>query len=383
MGTIKKNAKTPGDQADRPANTARDIYGTDRRRRHTAPVPWGERLEELNQPFTDAVRRRRRATFFLVLIVVAVFGGTLFVAIQQYLLLSHRTIGTWDARFASPDKAPRSSLDLDTDLQAQFVLDELAEQAPTAIPASGNMPFNTEWVKQAGYYLAQADKSAKNERYPEAIAHYDKVLLIFPNIQGVHRQVGLIHLRQKEYDKAAKSLERSATEEEMTFGLANNLGVAYLALEDFKQAEKNFLVASTLNPDYPLAFFNLATLYLRTGELEKAEQFFQKYLKLKPEDLSAAQTYAMVLVQLKQWDKSIMLLKSISQAAPDVAPIHFRLAEALSHTGDLVGAVETLTRATSLVDPRKALAWMSRPEFDLLRNDPGFQKLLSELGASE
>ena len=346
-------------------------------------MSWGERLAELNQPFTDAMRRRRRATFFLVLIVIAVFGGTLYVAIRQYLLLTHRSIGTWDTRFASAGKTPKSSLDLDTDLQAQFVLDELAEQSATPIPESGDMPFTTEWVKQAGYYLAQAEKASKNERYDDAISHYRKALLIFPRMQGINRQMGLIHLRQKQYDKAVEDLEHAVAEEDMTFGLANNLGVAYLALENFKQAEKNFLIAATLNPKYPLAFFNLATLYLRTGELDKAADYFQKYLKLKPEDMSAGQTYAMVLVQLKQWEPAIAILKSISQATPDVAPIHFRLAEALSHTGDTKGAVEALTRATSLVDPRKALAWMSRPEFDLLRNDPGFQQLLSALGAGE
>jgi len=361
----------------------RDIYGTDRRRRHTAPISWGQRLEELNQPFTEAVRRRRRATVLLILVVIAVFGGTVYVAVRQYLMLKHRNIGSWEARFAGADKSPKSSLDMDTDLQAQFVLDELAEQATTPIPEKGDMPFTMEWVKQAGYYIAQAEKAAKSERYEEAIRHYRNVLLIFPKIQGVYRQMGLIYLREKKYDQAVENLERSVAEEQVTFGLANNLGVAYLALEDYKQAEKNFLAAINLNPNYPLAFFNLATLYLRTSELDKAAEYFQKYLKLRPEDMAVGQTYAMVLVQLKQWDSAITILKSISQAAPDVAPIHFRLAEALSHTGDKAGAVEALRRGTSLVDPRKALAWMSRPEFDMVRNDPDFQKLLAELGAGD
>jgi superkiller protein 3 len=167
----------------------------------------------------------------------------------------------------------------------------------------------------------------------------------------------------------------------MTYGLANNLGVSYLALEDFKKAEVSFLMATQLNPQYALAYFNLATLYLRTGDADKAAGFFEKYLQFKPDDIAAAQTYAMVLVQLKQWDHAAGLLQQIAQFAPDVAPIHFRLAEALSHTTHRDAAIHSLKRAISLVDPRLALAWMSRPEYNLLRNEPEFGQLLNDLSS--
>ena len=42
-----------------------------------------------------------------------------------------------------------------------------------------------------------------------------------------------------------------------------------------------------------------------------------------------------------------------------------------------------LRRATQLVDPRQALAWMSRPEFDLLRGETAFRDLLTELGTAD
>jgi hypothetical protein len=38
-----------------------------------------------------------------------------------------------------------------------------------------------------------------------------------------------------------------------------------------------------------------------------------------------------------------------------------------------------LRRGAKLLEAKQALAWMSRKEFDLLRNDPEFRTLLNEL----
>lgn len=364
-------------------NPTQDIYGTDRRKRHEQPFSNGAQNIPLAQPWMDAMRQRRRSSFFLALIVLVVTALVGTVAVQQYLLSTRRTTGKWVVR-PPPGKAGATSpLDLNADPQTQFLMDELTELPVLSIPEKGDMPLNIQWVKQAAYHLMQAEKASKEERLDQALEAYQKTLLIFPQLQGVHRSMGLIYLRQKDYPSAASMFEKVTTEEEMTFGLANNLGVAYLALEDFKKAEENFLLATRLNPRYALAYFNLATLYLRSGDMAKSASHFEKYIELRPDDISAAQTYAMVLVQLKQWDRAVTLLDQIARVAPDVAPIHFRLAEALAHTGNREAALQSLRRATSLVDARKALAWMSRPEFDPLRNDVGFRHLLNELGAAE
>lgn len=364
-------------------NPAQDIYGTNRRKRGEDAFSDAAQNLPLVQPWVDAMRQRRRSSivFSLVIVLVTALVGT--VAIQQYLLSNRRPSGRWPVRPPPGRPGLSSPLDLSADPQTQFLMDELTELSILSIPEKGDMPLGIQWVKQAAYYLVQAEKASKEERFDEALEAYGKALLIFPPLQGVHRNMGLIYLRKKDYRAAASMFEKVTTEEEMTFGLANNLGVAYLAMKDFKKAEENFLLATKLNPRYALAYFNLATLYLRSGDMAKSASFFEKYIEFRPDDVAAAQTYAMVLIQLKQWDPAISLLDQIAKVAPEVAPIHFRLAEALSHTGNREAALNALRRATSLVDARKALAWMSRPEFDLIRNDPGFRQLLNELGATE
>ncbi len=362
---------------------SQDIYGTNRKQSDRDTLPELDQVELLSKPWADAVRRERRSTLVLVSVAVLITMLVGAVVVQQYLLIARRSADREPLATRLSKTAPSSVLDLNAEIQAQSIIDELTEAQILKIPAEGNMPFNAQWVKQAAYHVIQAEKASREERLDDALVEYAKVGLIFPQVAGVERQVGLIQLRRKEYATAAATFEKCAADEEMTFGLANNLGVAYLALENYPKAEQHFLAAARLNPKYPLAFFNLATLYLRTSKLEPAAQYFDKYLELKPEDMAAAQTYAMVLVQLKRWDRAAVILSQIARLAPGIAPVQFRLAEALSHMPDRADAVQALRRASGLVDARKALAWMSRPEFDLLRNEPGFQQLLDELGAAD
>ncbi len=363
-------------------NVRQDIYGTDRRKRDAQVLSETSREHLFDKPWADAMQRQRRATFILAAITVLIILAITGIAVQQYVGITKQSSSSPAPASARRIVAPPSPLDLNVDVQTQFLMDELSEKPASSIPENGDLPLSVQWVKQAAFYLVQAEKANREERYDDALDSYQKALLIYPNLEGVHRSLGLIYLVKKDYKPAAEMFERVAQEEDMTFGLANNLGVAYLALEDYKRAETNFLIATRLDPKYPLAYFNLATLYMRTSNPTNAAVYFGKYLDLKPDDISAAQSYAMVLVQLQRWERAAELLTAIARATPDVAPIHFRLAEALSHTGKNTPAVESLRRGTALVDARKALSWLSQPEFDLLRNDPGFKQLLSELATT-
>ncbi|MFO8089414.1 MAG: tetratricopeptide repeat protein [Desulfatiglandaceae bacterium] len=62
----------------------------------------------------------------------------------------------------------------------------------------------------------------------------------------------------------------------------NNLGVVYLALEDYTAAEKAFLDATAMSPDYPDAYYNLACVYALTRRNEKALAALSRVINLEP-----------------------------------------------------------------------------------------------------
>lgn len=342
-------------------------------RRYSAPDQNADRM------WAEARRKLRRQTLLYVLTLLV----SIVVVASAILFYYWKINETWRrSRPVRPGMAQTPSpLRFDVDPETMYLFEELSP--PRKNEPAEDLPLSISSVKMAAYHLVQAERAARQDRYEDALTSYQNAARIFPDMLGVQGQIGVLALRLKQYALSAEAFEKVAREAPMTFSLANNLGVAYLGMEDFSKAEAAFRLAVKINPQYAMAYFNLATLYLRQGQLEKAVDYFEQYMTLQPNDTMAGQTYALILIQLEQWDRAAKLLQMIARVAPDVAPIHFRLAQALSHGPQRRAAVEALKRAVSLVDPRQALAWMSRPEFNLIRDDPGFQDLLLELGSKE
>lgn len=66
------------------------------------------------------------------------------------------------------------------------------------------------------------------------------------------------------------------------FEAKNNLGVVYLALEDYSAAEKAFLDVTAMSPEYPDAHYNLACVYAVTGRNEEALAALSRAVHLEP-----------------------------------------------------------------------------------------------------
>ena len=63
--------------------------------------------------------------------------------------------------------------------------------------------------------------------------------------------------------------------------------------------------------------------------------------------------------------------------------MHFRLAQALSMIDQPDKAFLALQKGVDLVDSRKALSWLSRNDFDALRNKDQFKRIIDALGRNE
>lgn len=259
--------------------------------------------------------------------------------------------------------------------------DELADLESHPPPTDRPAPLTMFWVKQAAYHIVMGEKAYSETRLPEALQHFEACLNIYPDLRGVHRYLGMIHLKLKNYDRAAQEFEQVGQEEGLSAGVANNIGVAYLALNMFEPAEKYLREAIRIDPDYANAYLNLAMLAERRNDRTEAAGYMAKYLRLRPSDLAVAQAYAALLMDLNRWTEAIPWLEKIRDASPDLAPVYFRLAIALAHRGHHQAAFAAIDRGIQLMDPQKALAWLSEPAFDPLRRDPAFRRIITALSS--
>ncbi len=122
---------------------------------------------------------------------------------------------------------------------------------------------------------------AKNNRLPEAIQEYTRVLDIKPsadtyiNLAEVYKKLGFP-------DKAIRNF-RNAMELDNKSSLAHyNLGVLYYDTGDYDKAIDSYETAISIKKNYPEAHNNLGEIYSKRNQLEKAKFFFEKALEIRP-----------------------------------------------------------------------------------------------------
>jgi predicted Zn-dependent protease len=318
------------------------------------------------------LRRSRTVSLFFGSLVIVLSVALVAVVIHDFLSGHKPSV---KVRVEEKPYIPRYSLPA----EALWVMDyqQVAAQAETDAKP-GPKPLSTKWMKNAAYHIIMGQQALSINATEQALEHFRKVVEIYPDIEGLHLTLGMLYLQRKEYAPAVQHLEKSLQEEEV-FDAVNNLGAAYIGTEEYEKAEKYLKRARELKTESPICHKNLAVLYRKMKRDNDAIYHFEKYLDLQPNDLDTMQTYALYLTKLGRWKEAADFLTKLTQEVTDVAPIYFLLAQVQVQNGQQDKALAALQRGVQLLDPEQALAWMSREEFNAVRNSGDFKKLVDQL----
>jgi tetratricopeptide (TPR) repeat protein len=164
----------------------------------------------------------------------------------------------------------------------------------------------------------KADAAYKAGRYDEAVAEYEKLLALRPDLADtVNQHIGFAYIQEKNYDKAVEYLEKVLASDpqnqqiraiaaqaalegkmmdkakELLAGLDDskitspdvffNMGVSFLNAGDVPTAIDYFGKAIKLDPTYVDAYYRRALGYLGQGKSAEAKADFEKVIELQPE----------------------------------------------------------------------------------------------------
>jgi tetratricopeptide (TPR) repeat protein len=133
------------------------------------------------------------------------------------------------------------------------------------------------------------------DRITEAIAEYQKSLSIQPTAYALANLATLYHDR-KDFMQAIHLYWEAIRLEPDNARMYFNLAQSCLASERFDEARRHFEKAVALDwRVQPLAHYNLALLYLRSGDKKKAQDSMKVYLSLRPDDREAADLFSHLL----------------------------------------------------------------------------------------
>jgi Flp pilus assembly protein TadD len=131
----------------------------------------------------------------------------------------------------------------------------------------------------------------------EAIAIYNRIILLEPNLPGVHSNLGNIFNALGRFSEAEKAF-RKAVLLKPDFAVAySNLGNALKDQGRPQEAETAHRHAIALNPGLPEAHSNLAVTLVALGKFEEAEKAYHQAIRLKPDLASAYSNLGLLLAE--------------------------------------------------------------------------------------
>ena len=265
------------------------------------------------------------------------------------------------------------------DPAAQAVLDDLIAMVVEDLPPAERPPLTGYWLQQAAYQLRQAELAYRRGAWSQAATAYRQALRIVPDIVDADARLGLCLMRETQFAEAERRFRRAIELQPNVAAHYNNLGAALMGLGRAEEAEAAFLQALELNPNHLAAVRNQALLKFRAGDMAAAAAAFQDFVARSPDDFDATHMLAVSLIRTEQWGPAVALLQESARRWPDIPPVRFRLAQALAANGMGDAAMTALREGVALIDPSRALVWLSRSDFDRLRDRPDFTDLIQSL----
>jgi tetratricopeptide (TPR) repeat protein len=198
-------------------------------------------------------------------------------------------------------------------------------------------------------------------RDAEALAEFERVLVIRPRYADAERQIGEIHERAGRLDDAI--LHQRAAVQHDPRNPANHrvLGDALLAHGDTDAALAEYRAALALDDRDAHTYNNLGNALLAAGDLEGARAAYARAVELDPKLPGAHGNLAGRLEVAGEWAPALEHRRTHVRLDPESTDAQESLATAALHVGQNAEAVAAL-RATLRLDParanaRRLLAW--------------------------
>jgi tetratricopeptide (TPR) repeat protein len=199
------------------------------------------------------------------------------------------------------------------------------------------------WNKVIGYYT-------EKRNFEKAIETVDEALNYFPSSPELYYFKGISLSQLKEYKKAASTMEEGliylVDNKNLEFEYYSNLGEIYNSLKEYAKSDKYYDKALKLKPNDPFILNNYAYyLSLRNEKLDKALEMSDKSLKMEPKSPSYLDTYGWILFLKGDLEGAIEYLEKAVELKPYDADILEHLGDAFYKNGQKDEAIKKWEKA--------------------------------------
>jgi len=217
-------------------------------------------------------------------------------------------------------------------------------------------------------------------RHDEAMEKFQKAVKIDPKYGGAYSNWGVALVKLGRNEEATGKFEKAVEIDPkyVKYGDAySNWGAALVNQGRHEEAIEKFQKAAEINTKDAEVYYNWGVALLNLGRNEEAIEMSRKATEINPKFAEAYSNWGAALGNLDRYEEAIEKFKKAVEINPKYVKAYYNLACAYSRLNNRNETRKNLKKAIEL-DPKWKEKAKTDKNFDNLRNDPEFKKLISD-----
>jgi TolB-like protein/Tfp pilus assembly protein PilF len=204
------------------------------------------------------------------------------------------------------------------------------------------------------------------EGFEKGLGYFQKALEIDPNYALSYLGIANSYFLLNSYSFSAgnETLDEINNAIEKAKEIAPNLAevratvgtIKYVYEWNWDEAEKEFLAAIKLNPNYTLARYWYVVFLMLSGRFAEADEQLKHLAVIDPLSLSLNKTYASLLFYQKRYEESIVQAEKTLELYPDCIPVYPAMSICFAKTGALEKGLDLMQKAYNTAPSPSRLA---------------------------
>ena len=217
--------------------------------------------------------------------------------------------------------------------------------------------------KQARMTRTLGEAYMQQGNYTESLKELIKAEKLYSNDHLLHNDLGLAYMAKERFDKAEFHFKKAIEIRAEYAPAKNNLGTVYMAKQDWDAAIEQFkTVAGDIlyaTPHFPLT--NLGIAYYNKHDYANAERYYLDALDLQPDFILALRGLGRTYIAMNKLPQTVATLEKAVAIAPQSANLFLDLGNAYHMSGDSQKALFAYQKVTSL-SPNTPIAAAAQKE---------------------
>lgn len=160
------------------------------------------------------------------------------------------------------------------------------------------------------FFLSWGISLQKFEHYEESKEKFQKAIELDEKNELALAYIGTSFYRLKDYDNAEKFLQKSLETDPQNFYAMDFLGQIHFDREDYKEAIKYFSLVLKHSAKAVKNYGRIAKAYLLDGDIQKANEYYQKSVEYQPDEIQVYIDYAKFLSDQKNYEQALKKLQN-------------------------------------------------------------------------